>query len=407
MRIIPILALATALALTVTSTVAGAPAEKGYAPGISDTEIKIGNTNPYSGSASSYGTVGQALSAYFDMINAGGGINGRKIRFITLDDGYSPPKTKEQFRKLVEREKVAFIFQSLGTPTNAAVHRYVNKEKVPHLFVASGAARWGQPKKYPWSMGWQPAYRTEGRIYGEYLLKNRPGARVGILYQNDDYGRDYVEGFKEALGDRAGSMIVAEQSYEITDPTIDSQIVNLKASGADTFFDVTVPKFAAQAIRKAHDIGWRPLHLLNSISSSVNAALKPAGLKKSKGIMTTTYLKDPTDTAWHEDPEYKEWLAWMEEWYPQGDKDDYLCVYAYAVAQTLVEVLERAGDNLTRGNIMRQAASLRGVRVRMLLPGITMDTSEEDYYPIEAMQMMRFDGHEWVRFGEVIDAGDR
>ena len=384
-------------------TMATSAADKKYAPGISDTEIKIGNTSPYSGPASAYGVVGKALRAYFDKVNADGGINGRKIIFLSLDDGYSPPKTKEQFRKLVEREKVALIFQPVGTPTNAAVQRYMNRKKVPQLFVGSGASRWGQqPEKFPWTMGWTPTYRTEGRIYGEYLLKNKPDARIGILYQNDDYGGDYVQGLKDALGEKAGTMIVAEESYEVTDPTIDSQIVNLKAAGADTFYDITIAKFSAQAIRKAHDIGWKPLHILNSISASISAALAPAGLEKSKDIVTAAYLKDAGDPAWRDDPAYRAWLAWMDQWYPQGNKDDYLSVYAYAAAETLMAVLQRAGDNLTRENIMKQAASLKNVRVGMLLPGITVTTSPDDYYPIEAMQMKRFDGTGWVRFGEVI-----
>jgi len=393
------IAAAAALALS-----AGAAMAQNYGPGVSDTEIKLGNTNPYSGPASSYGTIGKSLGAYFKMINAGGGINGRKVTFVTLDDGYSPPKTKEQVRKLVEKEKVFALFQNLGTPTNSAVHKYVNKKKVPHLFVATGATKWGDPQNFPWTMGWQPNYQTEGRIYGNYLLQNKPDAKVAILYQNDDYGKDYVKGFKDALGDKAAGMIVAEESYEVTDPTIDSQVVNLKASGADTFYNVTIPKFAAQAIRKAHDIGWQPLHLLNSVSASVSSTLKPAGLEKSQGIITTVYLKDPTDPAWANDAEYKEWLAFMDEWYPEGDKANPFNAYGYAVAQTMQHVLEKCGNDLTRENLMKQAADIRDFRAKMLLPGITISTSGEDFYPIEAMQMQRFEGEEWVRFGDIVKA---
>nr|VFK57242.1 MAG: ABC-type branched-chain amino acid transport system, substrate-binding protein [Candidatus Kentron sp. TC] len=401
-RTVQTLAAAVVLAIAVGMAIDAAGGER-YAPGVSDTEIKIGNTCPYSGSASVYSAIGKAAKAYFDKVNADGGIHGRKVKFITLDDGYSPPKTRERFRGLIEREGVAFILMSVGTPTNSAVHRYMNRKGVPHLFVASGAAKWGQPERFPWTMGWQPSYRAEGRVYGKYLLDTRPDAKVAILYQNDDYGKDYVAGFKDVLGDGAETMIVAEETYEITDPTIGSQIVNLKASGADTFFNVSIPKFAAQAIRKAHDIGWKPLQLLNSVSASIDATLKPAGLDKSKGIVTIIYLKDPTDAAWHQDPEYKEWLAWMDAWYPQGDKNNPFNIHGYAIARTAVKVLEQAGDDLSRGNIMRQAANLRDVRIPMLLPNITIDTSEKDFFPIEAMRMMRFDGVKWVRFGDLIN----
>jgi ABC-type branched-subunit amino acid transport system substrate-binding protein len=382
-----------------------ANADKKYGPGVSDTEIKIGNTNPYSGPASSYGTIGKVIKAYFDKVNAEGGVNGRKIKFITLDDGYSPPKTKEQFRKLVEREKVLFIFQSLGTPTNSAVHKYMNKKKVPQLFVATGATKWGQPKKFPWTMGWQPNYQTEGAVTANYLKINKPDAKVAILFQNDDYGKDYVKGFKDALGPSlAAKMIVAEESYEVTDPTVDSQVINLKASGADTFFNVAIPKFAAQAIRKIYDIGWRPVQLLNSVSSSVSSVLKPAGLEKSKGNITTAYLMDPTDPSWTNDPEYLAWLKFMDKYYPSGDKTNSFNAYGYSVGHTLVQVLKQCGDNLTRENIMKEAASLRKYRSPMLLPGITVSTSPNDFYPIESMQMQKFDGEKWLRFGKVVAA---
>ncbi len=395
----------SAAAIAGVALAAGAAnAEKKYGPGVSDTEIKIGNTNPYSGPASSYGTIGKAIKAYFDKVNAEGGVNGRKIKFITLDDGYSPPKTKEQFRKLVEKEKVLLIFQSLGTPTNSAVHKYMNKKKVPHLFVATGATKWGQPKKFPWTMGWQPNYQTEGAVFANYLKINKPGAKVGILFQNDDYGKDYVKGFKDALGPLASKFIVAEESYEVTDPTVDSQVINLKASGADTFFNVAIPKFAAQAIRKAYDSGWKPLQLLNSVSASVSSVLKPAGFEKSNGVITTLYLKDPTDPAWKQDPEYLAWVKFMDTYYPSGDKDNSFNAYGYAVGHTLIQVLKQCGDNLTRANIMKEAANVRKLRVPMLLPGITISTSPEDFYPIESMQMQRFNGKEWERFGKTVSA---
>ncbi|MEQ9639558.1 MAG: ABC transporter substrate-binding protein [Alphaproteobacteria bacterium] len=373
--------------------------------GVTATEIKIGNTNPYSGPASSYGTIGKSISAFINKVNAEGGVNGRKINFISVDDGYSPPKTKEQFRKLIEQEEVAFIFQSLGTPTNSAVHTYMNRKKVPQLFVATGATKWGQPKKYPWTMGWQPTYQTAGRIYGNYILKNAPDGKIGILFQNDDYGKDYVEGLRLALGDKFDSMVIAEESYEVTDPTVDSQVVNLKSKGADVFYNVSIPKFAAQAIKKAYEIGWRPVHVLNDVSSSIASVLKPAGFEASKGIVTGVWGKDPTDPAWKDDPEYKAWLAWMEKYYPEGDKTNPFNAYGYSVGHILVQVLKQCGDDLSRENIMAQAANLRDVRVPMLLPGILVNTSANDFYPVEQMQMQQFDGKEWVRFGPILSAG--
>ncbi|MCB1744055.1 MAG: ABC transporter substrate-binding protein [Gammaproteobacteria bacterium] len=373
-----------------------------YGPGASDTAIRIGNTNPYSGPASAYGTIGKAIAAYFDKLNAEGGINGRKLEFITLDDGYSPPKTKEQFRKLVEREQVLLVFQSLGTPTNSAVHTYMNRKKVPQLFVATGAAKWGDPENYPWTMGWQPNYQTEGRIYARYILDEHPNGRIGILFQNDDYGKDYVKGLRDGLGDKADSMIVAEESYEVTDPTVHSQIIKLKAAGADIFYNVTTPKFAAQAIRKVAELGWQPVHILNNVSTSVGSVLEPAGLDNSTGIITTAYLKDPTDPQWRDDPAFKAWNAWMDSYYADGDRSSTFNVYGYAAAQTLEVVLRQCGDDLTRENVMKQAASLDNVSVAMLLPGITIKTGPEDYYPIEQMQLQRFNGKSWELFGEVI-----
>ena len=389
-------------ALAVAIACLPAHAQKKYGPGASDTEIKIGNTMPYSGPASAYGTVGRAMAAYFKTVNEQGGINGRRINFITLDDGYSPPRTVEQTRKLVEEEQVLLLAGDLGTPTNTAIHKYVNAKKVPHIFLNTGATKWGDPKSFPWTMGFNLNYQSEAGIYARYLLDTRPNAKVAILYQNDDYGKDYVKGFKEGLGDKAGSMIIAEASYEVTDPTIDSQIVTLKASGADTFFDVTTPKFAAQAIRKAHDIGWKPLHLLNYVSSSVGAVLTPAGLDKSVGLITAGYLKDPVDPQWKDDPGMKEYLAWLKKYYPEGDPKDGLNISGYMVAQAVVMVLKQCGDDLTRENVMRQAASIKDVQGSLMLPGIKWNTSPTDYFLIEAGQLARFDGKEWVLFGKVI-----
>jgi len=377
-------------------------AEKKYGPGASDSEIKIGQTMPYSGPASSYGTIGKAEVAYLKMINEQGGINGRKINLISLDDGYSPPRTVEQIRRLVEEEQVLFTFQTLGTPPNTAIQKYMNAKKVPQLLVATGATKWGDPEHYPWTMGWQPTYQHESHIYAKYLLKNKPNAKIGILYQNDDYGKDYLKGFKEGLGDKAASMIVAEVSYEVTDPSVDTQIVTLQASGADTFFNITTPKFAAQAIRKAYDTGWRPLQFINNVSSSIASALQPAGLDKSVGLLSSQFAKDPTDPAWKDDKGIKDYLSFMKKYYPDGNPDDILNVYGYGAAQTLVQILKQCGDDLTRDNVMRQGANLKDLEVPTLLPGIRINTSPTDFYPIEQVQLMRFDGKTWVRFGELM-----
>jgi branched-chain amino acid transport system substrate-binding protein len=336
------------------------------------------------------------------MINDQGGINGRKLNLISLDDGYSPPRTVEQIRKLVEDEQVLFAFQTLGTPSNTAIQKYMNAHKVPHLFVATGATKWGDPEHFPWTMGWQPTYQHESQIYAKYLLKNRPNAKIAVLFQNDDYGKDYLKGFKDGLGSQAPKLIVAEASYEVTDPTVDSQIVALKASGADVLFNITTPKFAAQAIRKVHDIGWRPLHFLNVVSTSVAAVLQPAGLDKSVGLVSVAYFKDPTDPAWKDDPAVLDYLAFMKKYYPDGNPGDSFNVYGLAVAQTLVQTLKRCGDDLTRENLMRQAANLQDVEVPMLLPGIRINTGPADFYPIEQVQLIRFDGKTWVRFGEIL-----
>jgi branched-chain amino acid transport system substrate-binding protein len=389
-------------AATLVAVASPALAQKKYDPGASDTEIKIGNTNPYSGPASAYGLIGKTIDAYFKKVNAEGGINGRKVNFISYDDGYSPPKAVEQVRKLVESDEVLLVFQPLGTPSNTAIQKYMNSKKVPQLFVATGATKWGDPKGNPWTMGWQPTYQAEGQIYAKYVMKNHPNAKIAILFQNDDYGKDYVKGLKDGLGDKAKTMIVSELPYEPADPTVDSQIVSLKNSGADVFFNVTTPKFAAQAIKKAHEIGWKPVHLLNNVSNSVGSVLKPAGFEASKGVLSTQYLKDPTDPSWDNDAGKKDWVAFMDKYFPDGDKTSSFTVYGYTVAQTLHEVLKRAGDNLTRENVMKQAASLKNVAHPMLLPGITINTSDKDFYPIEQMQMEKFTGERWELFGPVI-----
>lgn len=385
------------------AVVATALAEKKYDPGASDTEIKVGQTMPYSGPGSTYGAIGKAEVAYFRMINDQGGINGRKVTLMSLDDGYSPPRTVEQIRKLVEQEEVLLVFQNLGTAHNTAIQKYMNAKKVPQLFVASGASKWGDPTNFRWTMGWQAPYQHESHIYAKYLLKNKPDAKIAILYQNDDYGKDYLKGFKEGLGDWAAKMIVAEVTYEATDPTVDSQIVSLQASGADVLFDISIPKFAAQAIRKAYDIGWRPTHIINNVSSSVATVLQTAGLEKSVGVISSQYLKDPTDPAWKDDKAIKDYLAFMKRYNPDGNPDDIFNVYGYAAAQTLAQVLRQCGDDLTRENVMRQAANLKDLEVAGLLPGIRINTSPTDFYPIEQVQLMRFDGTRWVRFGEVFD----
>ena len=394
----------TALKLSLAGLAAailGAPAQaqKKYDTGATDSEIKIGNINPYSGPASAYGAIGKAIGAYFDKVNAEGGINGRKIKYITVDDGYNPAKTVEMARRLVEEDEVLLLFQPLGTPPNSAIHKYMNSKKVPQLFVATGATKWGDPKNFPWTMGWQPNYQSEGKIYASHLLETKPGAKIGILMQNDDYGKDYVKGFKEGLGAKAKTMIVSEVTYEVTDPTVDSQMVSLKASGADTFFNVTTPKFAAQAIKKAAEIGWKPTHYLNSVSNAAGSVMVPAGAENGIGVISAFYLKDPTDPQWENTPEYKEWLAWMGKYHPQGNLKDNFNVYGYSVAQTLVQVLKQAGSNLTRANVMKQAANLDMVSP-MLLPGVRIKTGPNDFYPIEQEQLARWNGKTWDLFGK-------
>ena len=396
--------LVTIAALVSAALAAPALAQKKYDTGATDTEIKIGNTNPYSGPASAYGTIGKTIAAYFKMVNEQGGINGRKVNFISYDDAYSPPKTVEMARKLVEQDGVLFVFQTLGTPCNTAIHKYMNMQRVPQSFVATGATKWNDPKNYPWTMGWQPNYQTESKIYAQYILKEKPNAKIAILYQNDDYGKDYLKGFHDGLGAKAKTMIVKEVSYEVTDPTVDSQIVQLQSTGADVFFNISTPKFAAQAIRKAHDIGWKPVHLLNNVSSSVGSVLTPAGLDKSVGILTTQYGKDPTDPKWANDPGMNRWREFMKKYYPDGSLIDASNVYGYSVSQTLHQVLKQAGHNLTRENIMKEAASLKNFTTDAALPGITINTSPTDFAPIQQMQMARFDGKTWQVFGEILGA---
>ena len=377
-------------------------AEKKYGPGASDTAIKVGQTMPYSGPASAYGVVGKAEVAYFAMVNDKGGINGRKVELLSLDDGYSPPKTVEQTRKLVEQEQVLLIFQSLGTPTNTATQKYLNAKKVPQIFLASGANKWSDPKNFPWTMGWNPSYRAEARIYAQHILETKPNAKLAVLFQNDDFGKDYVLGLESMLGDKAAKMIVAKASYEVTDPTIDSQIVTLQASGADTLLTFATPKFAAQVIRKVHDIGWKPLHYMANVSISVAAVLAPAGLDKAAGLLSAAYMKDPTDAQWKNDPGVKAWEEWMKKYLPGADLSDSLYAYGYATAQTLAHVLKACGDDLSRENIMKQAANVSNLELPMLLPGIRLNTSPTDFSPIGEMQLTRFDGKRWAVFGKVM-----
>jgi branched-chain amino acid transport system substrate-binding protein len=375
-----------------------------YGPGATDTEIKIGNTMPYSGPASAYGIIGRTEGAYFAMINEQGGINGRKINFISRDDSYSPPKTVEQARQLVEQDQVLFLFSTLGTPTNVAIHGYLNDNKVPQLFVATGADQWNDPKRFPWTMGLIPSYGTESHIYARYILDKLPNAKIAVLYQNDDFGKDYLNGLRAGLGDKAAKIIVATQSYETTDPTVDSQVAALQASGADVLMTAAIPKFAAQAIRKIYDIGWKPTHFLSSVSNSVGTVMRPAGSEKSAGIISAAFAKDPTDPQWQDTPEYKEWLTFMKKYNSSANLADVQGAIGYSYAQTLVAVLKACGDNLTRENVMKQAASLHNLQLGMLLPGITLSTSATDFAPIKQMQLEKFDGTTWKLFGGIISA---
>jgi ABC-type branched-subunit amino acid transport system substrate-binding protein len=376
--------------------VAAQAAEAADPPGVTATEIKIGQTMPYSGPASSYGTIGKVEQAYFKMINEQGGVNGRKINLISLDDGYSPPKTVEQTRKLLESEGVLLIFDPLGTAPNSAIQKYLNSKKVPQLFISSGSSRFNDPKQFPWTMPWLPSYEAEGYDFGAYLLKNKPAAKIAILYQNDDIGKDYIHGVERALGDKAAKMIVAKASYEVTDPTVESQVVTLQGSGADTLISVATPKFAAQAIRKIHDIGWKPLHLTSDIGSSIGAVLKPAGVEKAVGMITGAYVRDPTDPATQATDGYKAWLAFMKQYYPDGDTTDLNNVIGYSIAQTLVQTLKQCGNDLSRENVMREAANLHDLVLPMVMPGLVINTSPTDYQPLKSVRLMRFDGEHWV-----------
>jgi len=395
-----ILAAAPAAALALNVRPAHA---KDYGPGVTDTEIKIGNTVPYSGPASSYGTIGKAQAAYWKMVNEKGGINGRKINFISYDDGYTPPKTVEQVRKLVEQDEVLCTNATLGTPTNSAIWQYMNQKKVPQLFVATGATKWNDPEHHPWTMGWQPNYQSEGHVYAAYILQNKPDGKIGVLYQNDDFGKDYLKGLKDGLGDKAAKMIINEGPYETTDPTVDSLIVGMKAAGCDVFVNTGIPKFAAQAIRKAAEIEWKPLHILSSVGNSVGAALKPAGLENAKDIVSDFYLKDPTDPAWKDDQGLKDWRAFMDKYYPEGDKTDVGNVIGYSFGQTLTQVLTQCGDKLTRANLMKEAANLKDFTLPLVLPGIKLNTTPKDFAPIKQVQMAKFSGERWELFGSLLN----
>jgi ABC-type branched-subunit amino acid transport system substrate-binding protein len=392
---------ASALALALSAS--SALAQKKYDSGASDTEIKVGQTSPFSGPASAYATIAKAQAAYMKMVNDAGGVNGRKVNLIQYDDAYSPPKTVEQVRKLVEGDEVLLTFAMVGTPGNSAVQKYLNTKKVPQLFAATGASKFTDPKNFPWTMAFNPSYLSEGRIYGRYILQNHPDAKIGILYQNDDSGRDYVIGLKAGLGDKAATMIIAEASYETSDPTIDSQIVKLKTVGVDLVFDASTPKFVAQAIKKIADLGWKPVHIISINSVSVGAVLQPAGLENSKGVISTIYGKDPTDPTWKDDSGMKNYLAFMAKYYPEGDKDSLFNTYGFSTAQLLIEVLKRCGDDLTRDNVMKQATSLKGVKLDMSLPGIANSTSPTDYRVNKQLQMMKFNGERWESFGPVIE----
>ena len=380
-----------------------ASAQKKYDDGATDKEIKVGHFCPYSGPASAYGVIGKAHEAYWKSVNDAGGINGRKVVFVTRDDGYNPSKSVEVTRELIEQEKVLCLFNTLGTPTNTAIHKYVNQKKVPHLFVSTGASKWGKPKEFPWTMGFQPDYHTEGVIYAKHALANVKDPKIGVLMQNDDYGKDYWEGFREGLGKDANK-VVKHVTYEVTDPTVDSQVIQLKDSGANVFFNISTPKFAAQAIRKATDVGWKPAQYLNNVSSSVASVMKPAGFENSQGVITAAYLKDPTDKQWDTDEEMKVWRAWMTTYMPGANQADGNYVFAFAVATMLRETLKKCGDNLTRENVMRQAANFQKARIPLLLPGILVSTSPTDFYPIQAVQLSRFKGDSWELFGDIMAA---
>jgi ABC-type branched-subunit amino acid transport system substrate-binding protein len=399
-------AFSTAMIFIAAAT-SGAVAQKKYDTGVTDSEIRIGNIMPYSGPNSATSALGRAEAAYFRRINADGGINGRKITFISYDDAYSPAKTVEQARKLVERDEVFLIFGALGTPTNSAIHKYMNEKKVPQLFISTGGTKWNDPANFPWTMGWQPSYQHEARVNAKYILKEKPDARIAVFYQNDDFGKDYLKGLKDGLGDKAASMIVAEEPYEVAEPTIDSHIVRMKTAKADVFLDVATTKFTAQAIRKAAEIGWKPLHFINSISTSIGAVIQPAGFENAQDILSTAYLMDPLDPQWKDDPGMRAFDEFLAKDFPEGNRADNFVIIGYNLAQTLAYVLEQCGDNLTRENVMKQAASLKDFRTTNLLPGITINTGPSDFAPIKQMQFRRFKGQTWELFGPVLDSDIR
>jgi branched-chain amino acid transport system substrate-binding protein len=398
------LAAFSAAIILIAASVTSALAQKKYDTGATDTEIKIGNIMPYSGPASAYGVIGRTEAAYFRKINAEGGINGRKINFISYDDAYSPPKAVEQARKLVESDEVLLIFSATGTPSNTAIQKYMNARKVPQLFVASGATKWNDPQNFPWTIGWQPNYQNEARIYAKFILREKPNARIGVLYQNDDYGRDYLKGLKDGLGDNAASLIVTEDAYEVSEATIDTHVVKMKSMKVDVFVDITTPKFAAQAIRKAAEIGWKPMHFLNSVATSIGAVIKPAGFENAQDIVSVAYLMDPSDPQWSDDPGMKTFDKFLAKFFPEGNRADNIIVYGYNVAQTLVQVLKQCGDDLTRENVMKQAANLKDFRTDNLLPGITINTNATDFAPIKQVQFERLRGERWELFGPVLGA---
>jgi branched-chain amino acid transport system substrate-binding protein len=398
MRII----LTTAIAASSLVLVSTAFAQKSYGPGVSDTEIKIGNFVPYSGPASAYGIVGKVEAAYAKMLNDKGGINGRKVNYISYDDAYSPPKAVEQTRKLVEDDEVLFLYQTLGTPSNTAIMKYMNQKKVPQLMVSSGGTKFGDYKANPWTMPFNAPYQAEGRIYATYILKNHPNAKIAVLVPNDEYGKDIYKGIRDGLGEKS-SMIISEATYETSDPTVDSQMVKLKTSGADMFLNLTTPKFAAMAMRKMGELGWKPVHILNNVSASVGAVIKPAGYENARDAISASYVKDPTDPLWKDDPAIKEWEAFLDKYVPDADKANSLLLYAYAAAQVMEQIVKQAGDNLTRENIMKQAENLIDLKIGAMVPGIVFNTGPTDHFPIEQMQLMRFKGEKWEMLGPVTE----
>jgi len=383
-------------------TSGSALAQKKYDTGATDTEVKIGNIVPYSGPASAYGIIGKSEEAYFRMINENGGINGRKVKFISYDDAYSPPKAVEQVRKLVESDEVLLVFNALGTPSNTAIQKYLNSKKVPQLFVATGATKWNDPTHFPWTIGWQPSYQSEARIYAKFLMKEKPDAKVAVLYQNDDFGKDYLKGLKDGFAAKA-SAIIAEESYEVSEPTIDNHIVKLKASGADVVISITTPKFAAQTIKKMAEIDWKALQIVANVSTSVGAVMKPAGFENGQGVLSAHYAKDAGDAQWKDDPGMKKFLAFLDKHYPDADRSNSQVIYGYGAAQTLTKILEMCGDDLTRANIMKQASNLKDFTPDTLLPGVKINTSATDFYPFESLHLQKFDGKQWVLFGSVIE----